>query len=129
MPCGGCAGHRLKPEALCVKIGGKHIGEISDLSVRRAGEWFEELPKHLTKQQMEIAIRVLKEIRDRLSFLLDVGLNYLTLARASGTLSAVAVRRRRLRRPGGLSLRLMGERARPNFWEQGRHIRRTDPAR
>ncbi|MFZ5735024.1 MAG: excinuclease ABC subunit UvrA [Pseudomonadota bacterium] len=96
VPCGGCEGHRLKPEALCVKIAGRHIGEISELSVRRAGEWFEELPKHLNKQQMEIAIRVLKEIRDRLSFLLDVGLNYLTLARASGTLSGGESQRIRL---------------------------------
>ena len=96
IPCGGCSGHRLKPEALCVKVGGKHVGEISELSVRRAGEWFEELPKHLTKQQMEIAVRVLKEIRERLSFLLDVGLNYLTLARASGTLSGGESQRIRL---------------------------------
>jgi len=87
VPCDACHGHRLKPEALCVKIGGKHIGEISELSVRRAGEWFETVPKVLNAQQNEIAARVLKEIRERLSFLLDVGLNYLTLARASGTLS------------------------------------------
>src|SRR6476620_4911391 len=51
IPCGGCNGHRLKPEALCVKIGGKHIGEISELSVRRAGEWFETVPKALNAQQ------------------------------------------------------------------------------
>jgi len=87
-PCAGCNGYRLKPEALCVKIGGKHIGEISELSVKRAGEWFADVPAALTAQQNEIAVRVLKEIRERLSFLLDVGLNYLTLARASGTLSA-----------------------------------------
>src|SRR5437879_4140328 len=87
IPCAGCNGHRLKPEALCVKIGGKHIGEISELSVRHAGEWFETVPKALNAQQNEIAARVLKEIRERLSFLLDVGLNYLTLSRASGTLS------------------------------------------
>src|SRR4029450_6038691 len=80
IPCAGCNGHRLKPEALCVKIGGKHIGEISELSVLRAGEWFETVPKALTAQQNEIATRVLKEIRERLSFLLDVGLNYLTLS-------------------------------------------------
>src|SRR6201747_551082 len=87
VPCEACHGYRLKPEALCVKIGGKHIGEISELSVRRAGEWFADVPAALTAQQNEIAVRVLKEIRERLSFLLDVGLNYLTLARASGTLS------------------------------------------
>src|SRR5258705_367750 len=96
IPCAGCNGHRLKPEALCVKIGGKHIGEISELSVLRAGEWFETVPKALTAQQNEIAARVLKEIRERLSFLLDVGLNYLTLARASGTLSGGESQRIRL---------------------------------
>ncbi|HTG08389.1 MAG TPA: excinuclease ABC subunit UvrA, partial [Bradyrhizobium sp.] len=96
IPCEACQGYRLKPEALCVKIGGKHIGEISELSVRRAGEWFETVPKVLNAQQNEIAARVLKEIRERLSFLLDVGLNYLTLARASGTLSGGESQRIRL---------------------------------
>jgi excinuclease ABC subunit A len=96
VPCAACHGYRLKPEALCVKIGGKHIGEISELSVRRAGEWFETVPKALNAQQNEIAARVLKEIRERLSFLLDVGLNYLTLARASGTLSGGESQRIRL---------------------------------
>ena len=96
VPCDACHGYRLKPEALCVKIGGKHIGEISELSVRRAGEWFETVPKVLNAQQNEIAARVLKEIRERLSFLLDVGLNYLTLARASGTLSGGESQRIRL---------------------------------
>src|ERR1700741_1469870 len=96
IPCEACHGYRLKPEALCVKIGGKHIGEISELSVLRAGEWFETVPKALNAQQNEIATRVLKEIRERLSFLLDVGLNYLTLARASGTLSGGESQRIRL---------------------------------
>jgi excinuclease ABC subunit A len=96
IPCEACHGYRLKPEALCVKIGGKHIGEISELSVRRAGEWFETVPKALNAQQNEIAARVLKEIRERLTFLLDVGLNYLTLARASGTLSGGESQRIRL---------------------------------
>src|SRR5207253_64577 len=96
IPCEACQGYRLKPEALCVKIGGKHIGEISELSVRKAGEWFETVPKALNAQQNEIAARVLKEIRERLSFLLDVGLNYLTLARASGTLSGGESQRIRL---------------------------------
>ncbi|NVN86441.1 MAG: excinuclease ABC subunit UvrA [Rhodopseudomonas sp.] len=96
VPCAACSGFRLKPEALCVKIGGKHIGEVSELSVRRAGEWFEQVPKALNKQQNEIAVRILKEIRDRLSFLLDVGLNYLTLARAAGTLSGGESQRIRL---------------------------------
>jgi excinuclease ABC subunit A len=96
VPCAGCNGYRLKPEALCVKIAGKHIGEISELSVKRAGEWFESVPQSLNAQQNEIAARVLKEIRERLSFLLDVGLNYLTLARASGTLSGGESQRIRL---------------------------------
>jgi excinuclease ABC subunit A len=96
VPCAACNGYRLKPEALCVKIGGKHIGEISELSVKRAGEWFETVPQALNAQQNEIAARVLKEIRERLSFLLDVGLNYLTLARASGTLSGGESQRIRL---------------------------------
>jgi excinuclease ABC subunit A len=96
IPCAACNGYRLKPEALCVKIGGKHIGEISELSVRRAGEWFASVPAELNAQQNEIATRVLKEIRERLSFLLDVGLNYLTLSRASGTLSGGESQRIRL---------------------------------
>src|SRR6202034_2470520 len=96
VPCEACHGYRLKPEALCVKIGGKHIGEISELSVRRAGEWFETVPEALNSQQNEIAARVLKEIRERLSFLLDVGLNYLTLSRSSGTLSGGESQRIRL---------------------------------
>ncbi|WP_424631283.1 excinuclease ABC subunit UvrA [Bradyrhizobium sp. SYSU BS000235] len=96
IPCEACHGHRLKPEALCVKIGGKHIGEISEMSVLRAGEWFESVPKTLNKQQNEIAVRILKEIRERLSFLLDVGLNYLTLSRSSGTLSGGESQRIRL---------------------------------
>ena len=96
VPCDACKGYRLKTEALCVRIGGKHIGEISELSVRHAGEWFETVPDMLSPQQNEIAGRVLKEIRERLSFLLDVGLNYLTLSRASGTLSGGESQRIRL---------------------------------
>ncbi len=96
IPCAACAGHRLKPEALCVKIADRHIGEIAGLSVRRAGEWFESIPAKLTKQRNEIATRILKEIRDRLAFLIDVGLDYLTLARSSGTLSGGESQRIRL---------------------------------
>ena len=96
VPCAGCHGYRLKPEALCVKIGGKHIGEIAELSVKRAGEWFAEVPAALNAQQNEIAGRVLKEIRERLTFLIDVGLNYLTLSRSSGTLSGGESQRIRL---------------------------------
>src|SRR5258706_614361 len=96
IPCEACHGYRLKPEALCVKIAGKHIGEISELSVRRAGEWFETVPKALNAQQNEIAARGLKEIRGRLPFLLHVRLTYLTLTRASGTLSGGESQRIRL---------------------------------
>ncbi|MGX1147051.1 excinuclease ABC A subunit [Bradyrhizobium ottawaense] len=96
VPCEGCKGFRLKPEALCVKIGGKHIGEISELSVKGAGAWFETVPEALNAQQNEIAGRILKEIRERLTFLLDVGLNYLTLSRSSGTLSGGESQRIRL---------------------------------
>src|SRR5881394_3611909 len=96
VPCDACKGYRLKPEALCVKVGGLHIGEVSEMSIKRAGEWIEALPERLNKQQNEIAARVLKEIRERLKFLVDVGLEYLTLARASGTLSGGESQRIRL---------------------------------
>ena len=96
IPCAACHGHRLKPEALAVKISGLHIGEAAELSVRRASDWFEALPKALSKKQNEIATRILKEIRERLRFLIDVGLDYLTLARASGTLSGGESQRIRL---------------------------------
>ncbi len=96
VPCAACAGYRLKPEALCVKVGGLHIGQVSELSVKGAAQWFTELPQRLTSKQNEIAVRVLKEIRERLKFLVDVGLEYLTLARASGTLSGGESQRIRL---------------------------------
>jgi len=96
IPCAACKGHRLKPEALCVRVGGLHIGEVADMSVKRAGEWFTQLPDALSAKQNEIAVRVLKEIRERLKFLVDVGLEYLTLARASGTLSGGESQRIRL---------------------------------
>ncbi len=96
IPCAACNGYRLKPEALCVKVGGLHVGEVAEMSVKRAGEWFAELPKRLTAKQNEIAVRVLKEICERLKFLVDVGLEYLTLARASGTLSGGESQRIRL---------------------------------
>jgi len=95
-PCRACNGFRLKPEALAVKIAQKHIGEVSELSVRAAGAWFSALPEALTKQQNEIAQRILKEIRDRLTFLIDVGLDYLTLSRNSGSLSGGESQRIRL---------------------------------
>jgi len=96
IPCAACNGYRLKAEALCVKVGGLHIGEAAELSVRRAESWFAELPTRLSAKQNEIASRVLKEIRARLKFLVDVGLEYLTLARASGTLSGGESQRIRL---------------------------------
>ncbi|MDO9383328.1 MAG: excinuclease ABC subunit UvrA [Hyphomicrobiaceae bacterium] len=95
-PCEACSGYRLKPQALSVKIGGKHIGEVGDLSIKAANTWFAEVPKTFTKKQTEIATRILKEIRERLQFLNDVGLDYLTLSRASGTLSGGESQRIRL---------------------------------
>lgn len=95
-PCEACSGYRLKPEALAVKIDGKHIGEVSTLSIRHAGEWFEALGGRLTDKQMEIARRILKEINDRLRFLVNVGLDYLNLSRGSGTLSGGESQRIRL---------------------------------
>ena len=95
-PCDACGGYRLKPQALAVKVGGKHIGEVGDLSIRAANQWFAELPATFSKKQTEIATRILKEIRERLQFLVDVGLDYLTLSRAAGTLSGGESQRIRL---------------------------------
>jgi excinuclease ABC subunit A len=95
-PCDACGGYRLKPQALAVKIDGLHVGLVTDMSIRAANEWFAELPKKLTKKQNEIATRILKEIRERLQFLVDVGLDYLTLSRAAGTLSGGESQRIRL---------------------------------
>jgi excinuclease ABC subunit A len=95
-PCDACGGYRLKPQALAVKIDGLHIGQVTDMSIRAANEWFAELPRKLNKKQNEIAVRILKEIRERLQFLVDVGLDYLTLSRSSGTLSGGESQRIRL---------------------------------
>ena len=95
-PCEACTGYRLKPQSLAVKIAGKHIGEVTALSIRNANDWFDTLPESLTKKQNEIATRILKEIRERLKFLNDVGLDYLTLSRASRTLSGGESQRIRL---------------------------------
>jgi len=95
-PCEVCQGNRLKPEALAVKIGEKHISEITALSIKAAGQWFSNLSQQLTQKQREIASRILKEINERLGFLNNVGLDYLTLARASGTLSGGESQRIRL---------------------------------
>ena len=95
-PCEVCNGFRLKPEALAVKIEGKHIAEVSLLAIRQARDWFEGLEHSLTDKQMEIARRILKEINDRLRFLVDVGLDYLNMSRNSGTLSGGESQRIRL---------------------------------
>jgi excinuclease ABC subunit A len=95
-PCDDCAGFRLKPEALAVKIDGLHISEITQMSILRAAEWFGAVNASFTAQQSEIAERILKEINERLGFLVNVGLEYLTLARNSGTLSGGESQRIRL---------------------------------
>jgi excinuclease ABC subunit A len=95
-PCPACQGHRLKPESLSVKVAGCHIGEVNALSIRKARAWFEGVMPTLTPQRAEIARRILREIEDRLQFLVDVGLDYLTLGRASATLSGGESQRIRL---------------------------------
>ncbi|WP_208435686.1 excinuclease ABC subunit UvrA [Bartonella phoceensis] len=94
--CPACHGYRLKPEALAVKIHGMHIGQISELSILKADDWFANIHQHLTEKQQNIATRILKEIRERLAFLNHVGLEYLTLSRSSGTLSGGESQRIRL---------------------------------
>jgi excinuclease ABC subunit A len=94
--CEACGGHRLKPEALAVKIDKKTISEIALLSISAARDWFGALPKRLTAKQNEVAARILKEINERLGFLVNVGLEYLTLSRNSGTLSGGESQRIRL---------------------------------
>jgi len=95
-PCEVCHSYRLKPEALSVKINEKHIGQVTELSVAEAVRWFEGLAPKLTQKQQEIASRILKEINERLGFLNNVGLGYLTLSRSSGTLSGGESQRIRL---------------------------------
>ncbi|MEO1777700.1 MAG: excinuclease ABC subunit UvrA, partial [Pseudomonadota bacterium] len=99
-PCGDCGGYRLRPEALAVKIGPPdqllHVGQIVQMSIREAYEWCERVPEALSAQKNEIARAILKEIRERLGFLNNVGLEYLTLSRSSGTLSGGESQRIRL---------------------------------
>ncbi len=95
-PCTVCNGARLKPEALSVKIAGCSIADANELSIRRARDWFGTVLPTLTPQRQEIARRILREIEDRLQFLVDVGLDYLTLARGSATLSGGESQRIRL---------------------------------
>ncbi len=95
-PCPACNGFRLKPEALAVKINSLHVGQVCAMSIRHARDWFETLPSAFSAKQNEIAVRILKEIRERLRFLNDVGLEYLSLSRNSGTLSGGESQRIRL---------------------------------
>lgn len=94
LPCQTCQGYRLNPQALSVKIDGTHIASISELSISRAIEFFETVA--LSEQEQMIARPILKEVNDRLTFLNNVGLNYLTLSRAAGTLSGGEAQRIRL---------------------------------
>ena len=102
MSCPSCQGARLKPETLCVRVAGRNIQEICSLSVTDAEAFFAQL--ELLPKEMEIARRVLKEVRERLSFLINVGLDYLTLDRTSGTLSGGESQRIRLATQIGSSL-------------------------
>ena len=94
--CGTCGGYRLRPEALAVKIAGLHAGQVVQMSIKEAFEWCKSVPEQLSKQKLAIAGPILKEIRERLGFLNNVGLEYLTLARSSGTLSGGESQRIRL---------------------------------
>ncbi|HKK84832.1 MAG TPA: excinuclease ABC subunit UvrA [Roseovarius sp.] len=94
--CGACGGYRLREEALAVKIAGLHVGQVVQMSIREAYDWCASVPEALTKQKNEIATAILKEIRERLGFLNNVGLDYLTLSRNAGTLSGGESQRIRL---------------------------------
>jgi excinuclease ABC subunit A len=95
-PCGTCKGFRLKQEALAVKIADIHVGQVVQMSIKEAFEWCQTVPDRLSNQKNEIAVAILKEIRERLGFLNNVGLEYLTLSRNSGTLSGGESQRIRL---------------------------------
>jgi excinuclease ABC subunit A len=95
-PCGVCHGARLKPAALAVRVGNSTIAAASDLSIRKALEWFKGVGETLTPQRLEIARRILREIVERLQFLVDVGLDYLSLSRGSTSLSGGESQRIRL---------------------------------
>ena len=95
-PCERCGGKRLKAESLAVRIDDKDISDISALSIGDAADWFTQLSDSLSAQQSEIAVRILKEISERLGFLSNVGLRYLNLSRNSGTLSGGESQRIRL---------------------------------
>ncbi|MEI4261889.1 excinuclease ABC subunit UvrA [Roseovarius sp. D0-M9] len=95
-PCGACDGYRLREEALAVKIGGLHVGQVVQMSIREALDWVTDVPETLSNQKQEIARAIFKEIRERLGFLNNVGLEYLTLSRNAGTLSGGESQRIRL---------------------------------
>ena len=95
-PCHHCDGYRLRDEALAVKISGDHVGQVVEKSIREALAWIEAVPEGLTAQKQEIARAIVKEIRERLGFLNNVGLEYLTLSRNAGTLSGGESQRIRL---------------------------------
>ncbi|WP_112322646.1 excinuclease ABC subunit UvrA [Oceanibium sediminis] len=95
-PCGSCDGYRLRPEALAVRIAGKHVGHAVELSIKEVLDWIQGVPDDLSNQKNEIARAILKEIRERLGFLANVGLDYLTLSRNAGTLSGGESQRIRL---------------------------------
>ncbi|PWG18105.1 excinuclease ABC subunit UvrA [Salibaculum griseiflavum] len=95
-PCGTCGGYRLREEALAVKIAGLHVGQVVEMSIKEALAWIDSVPESLTQQKNEIARAILKEIRERLGFLNNVGLDYLTLSRNAGTLSGGESQRIRL---------------------------------
>jgi len=94
--CPACHGYRLNEKALAIKIAGKNIGEVCQLTIDEAVDWFDKLPNKLTKKHVHISERILQEIIRRLGFLNNVGLDYLTLARESGTLSGGEAQRIRL---------------------------------
>ncbi|MGI9461592.1 MAG: excinuclease ABC subunit UvrA [Alphaproteobacteria bacterium] len=96
VPCGDCHGQRLKPESLAVKVHKKNISEITALSINKIQTWFKDLPQHLNKKHQTIAERILREINERLQFLHNVGLEYLSLARSAGSLSGGESQRIRL---------------------------------
>ena len=95
-PCTACHGARLKPETLAVTVGGKNIAELTALTIREADAFLAEAEKDFSPREAKIAVEILKEIHARLNFLLDVGLDYLTLSRAAGTLSGGEAQRIRL---------------------------------
>ena len=95
-PCQACGGYRLRPEALAVQIAGLHAGQVVEMSIKQAFDWIGTVPGALTAQKNEIARAILKEIRERLGFLNNVGLEYLTLSRNAGTLSGGESQRIRL---------------------------------